>query len=90
MNTSKERWLWEVVPHAYAFGLLGWKVTRRTDEHTRKMCVFSNKLDAVLFAVDQCNYWAKKDQPSELKIKNKWNRIQDSRTYLYDPPNIKG
>lgn len=91
---TSNRMMWEVTPYAFALGLLGWKVSSKENGKynlRRSFGTFPNKDDAVAFAVSQCHfYWRQLQIPCELKIKNKWGRIQDSRTYGMDPENIHG
>jgi hypothetical protein len=84
--------MWEVVPNMFAAGLLGWRVTAMEPGKPRyTQCIFMNKDKAVCYAASQCHfYWKALFVPSELKIKNKWGRIEDSRTYGMDPENIRG
>lgn len=86
----KNRVLYEVTPYAFGLGLLGWKVTRNLRDGKRspshRLVWFANKDDAVAYAVAECKFWRKSlNENSELKIKNKWGIIVDSRTYGDDP-----
>lgn len=88
---ASTRVLWEVVPHW--FGTLGWRVTVKHPEmkHHRTIERFADKAEAVAYAVSSCTYSLKRwKEVSSLRIKSKWGRIQDERTYGSDPSNIRG
>ena len=86
-----KRVLWEVIPRV--FGTLGWavRVRRANDNRWHTEFISDNKAVAIQEAVASCRWWLLAwGENSELRIKNRWGKIQDSRTYGDDPENVRG
>lgn len=72
----------EVVPDSDG----GWSVTR---DHV-VTGTFGTKAAAIEYAVDAANRAWKSGSPAQLHIKGKDGRIQEERTYGFDPARSKG